>query len=386
MIKGLAAALMGLWLGIGSALAQSPQDELKAVRGRIEELEKRILDQEQSRKETAKAVRNTTREMQDARRRLKEIQSRAKLLQTQLDALATQRTQLDKALGAQRSGLSRLVYRQYLSGAPQSLQLMLSGKDAAQVSRELHYLTYVSKSRGQIIADLRSNLAQLEQVSVQTEEKKKEIEVLGQQAQAERTRVEAQLKDREGALNKVSGDLRRTREEIETLKKNEKTLAALVKHLSREKDRKARAKRAKERNSDPAPDGVFARLKGKLRLPVMGDVTHRFGAARADTGLSWKGVIISAEPGEPVKAIAPGQVAYADTLRGFGKLMILDHGDGYMSLYGNNRALSRKAGETVEAGEHIATVGKGDLDGESGLYFEIRVQGKPVDPMKWMAR
>lgn len=368
----------------------SPQDELKAVRGRIEALEKRIQDQEQARQETAQAVKSSTLEMQDARRRLKEIRSRAKVLQGQLDELTLQRATLDKTLATQRESLSRLAYRQYLGGAPQSLQLMLSGKDAGQVSRELHYLTYVSKSRGQVIADLRQNRAQLEQVSVQTEEKKKEIETLVQQTQSEEKRLQSELKQREGNLSKASGELQRSREEIEALKKNEKTLATLVSHLAREKARKNKKKREKEGKGaavpDPLSDGVFARLKGKLRLPVIGDVTHRFGTARSDTGLSWKGIIIAAAPGEAVKAVAEGQVAYADTLRGFGKLMILDHGDGYMSLYGNNRSLSRKVGEKVEAGERIATLGSSDGGGESGLYFEIRVQGKPVDPMKWMAR
>lgn len=382
----LAAILWAACLGLlcAQASAQTPQDELKAVRGRIEALEKRILDQEQARRESAKAVRHSSKEMQDAHRRLKEIHSRAKLLQTQMDELAAQRAGLDKTLTTQREVLSRLVYRQYLSGAPQSLQLMLSGKDAAQVSRELHYLTYVSKSRGRIVADLRQNLAQLEQVSARTEEKKKEVESLGQQAAAEQKRLEAELKDHEGTLSKVTGDIQRTREEIENLKKNEKTLAALVKHLTREKGRKPAARRKGGRN--PEPDGVFARLKGKLTMPVIGDVVRRFGSARSDTGLTWKGIVVAAEAGEAVRAVADGQVAYADSLRGFGKLLILDHGDGYMSLYGYNRALHRKAGEKVEAGDRIAIVGAGDGAGESGLYFEIRVQGKPVDPMKWVAR
>lgn len=368
----------------GLASAQSPQEELKAVRGRIEALEKRILDQEQARRESAQAVRHTSKEMQDARRRLKEINNRAKLLQAQMDELAAQRAGLDKTLTNQREVLSRLVYRQYLSGAPQSLQLMLSGKDAGQVSRELHYLTYVSKSRGRIIADLRQNLAQLEQVSAQTEEKRQEIEILGQQAAAEQKRLESELKQSEGTLNKVSGDIKRTREEIENLKKNEKTLAALVKHLAREKGRKPAGRRPASRN--PEPDGVFARLKGRLPLPVMGDVVRRYGSARDDTGLTWKGIVIATEPGEIVRAVADGQVAYADSLRGFGKLLILDHGDGYMSLYGYNRSLARKAGEKIQAGERIGAAGSGDGAGESGLYFEIRVQGRPVDPMKWVAR
>ena len=123
-----------------------------------------------------------------------------------------------------------------------------------------------------------------------------------------------------------------------------------------------------------------------LRLPVIGELVNRFGSLRPDSGLSWKGLFISARPGREVKAVAGGRVVYADWLRGFGNLLILDHGDGYMSLYGNNESLLKAVGAEVRAGDAIALSGSSGGIPESGLYFEIRHQGRAIDPLDWIAR
>ena len=369
--------------------ADTPSEELRAVRGRIDQLEKQIAEKEQTRQEAAKAVKSSDREIGDARRKLKVLQEKQKTLQSQLHELGRQRTSLNQTLAEQRTLLADLVHQQYLRGAPESLQLVFTGRDANQVSRNLYYLSYISKSRGQVIADLRESLGQLDHLAVQTEEKSKELEALHNEAEKEKKRLEKERQAREGLLNKVATDIQKHKEEVETLKKDEQRLASLVAHIARELAKKSkRGKILKKNLKTPEPTGevTFAKLKGKLRLPVIGELTNRFGSPRSDTGLSWKGLVIATQNGETVKAIASGEVAYADALRGFGKLLILDHGDGYMSLYGYNQSLARKVGDKVNAGDKIALTGSGDGSGESGLYFEMRVQGKPVDPMKWMAR
>lgn len=130
--------------------------------------------------------------------------------------------------------------------------------------------------------------------------------------------------------------------------------------------------------------GRFVRLRGKLRLPTRGDVTNRFGTMRPEGGISWKGLFIRAGSGQSVHAIAPGQVVFADWIRGFGNLLILDHGDGYMSLYGYNEALLKSVGQRVKSGEQIATVGNSGGAAEAGVYFELRHQGRPFDPLAWV--
>jgi len=135
------------------------------------------------------------------------------------------------------------------------------------------------------------------------------------------------------------------------------------------------------------PQGLpFARLKGRLDAPLKGETIGRFGEARADGGAIWKGVFIRADEGDEVRAVAPGEVVFADWLRGFGNLVIIDHGDGYMTIYGNNDILVAALGQKVLGGQAIASVGVDGGTRESGLYFEIRHRGEPVDPMKWVRR
>jgi len=138
--------------------------------------------------------------------------------------------------------------------------------------------------------------------------------------------------------------------------------------------------------AEPNADNLgvnFSALKGRLRLPVRGDVTNRFGASRADSGISWKGLFIKANEGAEVKSIATGNVVFADWMRGFGNLIIVDHGDGYMSLYGNNQSVLKRVGETVHAGDAIASVGNSGGNETNGLYYELRRQSRPFDPLSW---
>ncbi len=131
---------------------------------------------------------------------------------------------------------------------------------------------------------------------------------------------------------------------------------------------------------------AFESLRGKLKLPARGELAGRFGTPREDGGVTWKGVFIKAESGQSVRAVADGRVVFADWLRGFGNLLILDHGNGYMSLYGNNESLLKSVGENTQSGENIASVGSTGGALESGVYFELRHEGKPFDPMKWIGR
>jgi len=131
-------------------------------------------------------------------------------------------------------------------------------------------------------------------------------------------------------------------------------------------------------------DGHFPRLKGALKLPVKGELLAHFGSARQGGGPAWKGIFIQAPEGSEVRAVGPGRVVFAEWLRGFGNLIIIDHGDQYLSIYGNNEALLKQPGDVVEAGELVATAGNSGGNPETGLYFELRYQGKPFDPLTWM--
>jgi septal ring factor EnvC (AmiA/AmiB activator) len=131
---------------------------------------------------------------------------------------------------------------------------------------------------------------------------------------------------------------------------------------------------------------TFQTLKGKLKLPVRGELQGRFGSPREDGGVTWKGLFIKADNGHAVHSVADGQVVFADWLRGFGNLLIVDHGSGYMSLYGNNESLLKQVGDATQSGETVASVGSSGGALQTGVYFELRYEGKPFDPMKWVGK
>jgi septal ring factor EnvC (AmiA/AmiB activator) len=192
-------------------------------------------------------------------------------------------------------------------------------------------------------------------------------------------------------VQRLAGEIARGRREIGRLKRDEARLAKLVQEITRALASRAERDRRGGQSIDSVADASvsslpFANLKGRLKLPVRGELSGRYGGAREESGATWKGLFIRAVTGETVHAVADGRVVYADWLRGFGNLLILDHGKGYMSLYAYNEALLRKVGEKVRGGDPLAQVGASGGSADSGLYFELRRDGKPFDPMAWVAQ
>ena len=274
-----------------------------------------------------------------------------------------------------------------MAGTPQPLQLALNGDDPNRLPRDLYYLAQIARARTALVARLRGNLASLTEVARETGARKAELAVLEKRQGEENRRLERENQARRVVLQKISLQIATQRRELSTLKRDEARLTRLVEGLGRAlappKPRTGALRN--DRLPDASADGrPFADLKGRLALPVRGELRGRFGTPRADGGLTWKGVFVATGSGQEVKAVAGGRVVYADWLRGFGNLLIIDHGGGYMSLYGNNEALYKQAGDAARAGEAVASVGATGGGVESGLYFELRHQGKPFDPLSWV--
>jgi murein hydrolase activator len=222
-----------------------------------------------------------------------------------------------------------------------------------------------------------------------------ELNAIAVEQEAQRRRLEQEKQARAKVLTKISRDIQRQRREIGTLKRDENRLTQLIERLNRIIARtpaprapRSTAQAPRLRNDRlPAKTtdaGPFEDLKGRLALPVRGELANRYGSPRSDGGLTWRGLFIAAKAGEEVRAVAPGRVVFADWLRGFGNLLILDHGDGYMSLYGYNETLYKQVGQTIAGGDVVAAVGNSGGSADSGLYFELRHQGKPFDPLTWV--
>ncbi len=372
--------------GVASAATTPPQkEELNQLRGRIEALQKRLAAAEGARGEAADALQDSEHAISESNRTLRELAGQQRDIQSRLAELQQQGKRAGGDIQTQQRLLARQLYQQYVGGQADTLKLLLNREDPNQIARELHYLTYLSRLRNDLIGGLRTNLARVDSLTQETRQQSNELAAVQAAQQNQRDRLESEKRARREVLLKVSRQIESQRREITTLQRDEQRLAKLVEQLGQVIARSRAETLRNDRVPDAATDGsAFVDLKGKLNLPVRGELRGRFGSPRVDGGLSWKGVFIASPARQEVRAIANGRVVFADWLRGFGNLLIIDHGGGYMSLYGNNESLFKQVGQAAKGGETVATVGNSGGNTDYGLYFEIRHQGKAFDPLSWV--
>ena len=377
-----------------AAPAGAKREELKGLQERIQALQKDLAKTEGSRADAAEELRETEQAISDANRRLRELNGERARVQATLDNLNIQSQKLSSRIAAQQAQLGRLLTRQYYAGETDALRHLLSGDDPNQLARDAHYLGLLSHAKAGLIRDLGGILEEKKHLASLAHDKNAELAEIEKNRQRERTGLVEQQKKRQAVLARLADRIKTQRREVEKLKRDEKRLAKLIEGLGRivSKPKPPASSRAQapalrnERTPDAAlPADAFARQKGRLALPTRGELANGFGTPRQDGGTTWKGVFIRADGGAEVKAIAPGRIVFADWLRGFGNLAIVDHGDGYLSVYGNNESLYKAVGDPVKAGETIASVGNSGGNPETGLYFELRHLGQPIDPLKWVS-
>lgn len=387
------AVLLALFLGAGAAAAAASatraKEDLRELRGKIEALQKRLADAEESKTEATDALKASERAISDATRSLRELEQQSREASQRLAGLRAASQENETTIRAQQSLLAKLLYQQYLGGRSESLKLLLNRENPNQIARQIHYFGYISRARTDLIEGLRSRLARLKDLAQEVEQQVTELAAIAAEQTAQKRRLEQEKRARGQVLTKISRDIQKQKREIGTLRRDENRLSRLIEQLgkiiSRTPPRTPAPRLKNERLPDETGDGTpFQALKGKLNLPVRGELANRFGSPRSDSGLMWKGLFIASKAGEEVRAIAAGRVVFADWLRGFGNLLIIDHGDSYMSLYGNNETLYKRVGDTLRGGETIATVGNTGGNADSGLYFEVRFQGKAFDPLTWV--
>ncbi len=380
------ALVGGLLCAFAMPAAAAPKAELRELRSRIQSLQKKLDSTQASRTEAADALKQSERAISDINRRLHGLDQQQNGVRQALGRLQQQRGRTRQDIEAQQTRLGALLYQQYLHPEGDYLSLLLNRQDPNRIARELQYYGYISRARAALITELGRNLRQLQGLTDDTRRKDDELARIRNQQAEQKVKLQQQQDSRKEALARLSRQVDSQRQQIGRLQRNEKRLTALVERLGRLAAKKRPRSGLHNRQLPEASlSGIsFPRLKGKLHLPVVGELVSRFGSPRQDTGIPWKGLFIRARAGQPVKAIASGRVVFADWLRGFGNLLILDHGDGYMSLYADNESLYKQVGDEVRAGDTIATVGNSGGNLESGLYFELRYQSKPFDPLTWM--
>ncbi|MGH8725845.1 MAG: murein hydrolase activator EnvC family protein, partial [Burkholderiales bacterium] len=277
---------------------------------------------------------------------------------------------LETAAAGREAAIERMLVARAAAGTPEVLRVALSGNDPADLGRALYYLGHISRAATALLAEQRAAAAELERLGDDAKSRAERLRAIEQASRADRDKVLKERGERRRVLKTLGADIRKNRKEIRVLRADETRLARLVAAIGR--------------SGALSGQEPFSGLRGKLSLPVRGELAGRFGAPRGAAGTEAKGVFIRAPGGQPVRAIARGQVVYADWMRGFGNLLIVDHGESYLSIYANNESLLKELGDAVVSGEPIATTGSSGGNEETGLYFEMRHLGRPFDPLRWV--
>jgi septal ring factor EnvC (AmiA/AmiB activator) len=353
-----------------AAWAASQEENLKALRGRIDAINRELQKKEEATKEARDSLRDSERAISNANRALARSSAEARQVRADAGRITERRHSLQIQISKREAAIERMLVAWSAAGAPDTLRVLLSGDDPADLGRKLHYLGAISRAAAALIGEQRAALAELERLANEARQRAERLRAIEQASRGERDKVLAERRERQRVLKTLGADIRKNRREIQTLRADEARLARLVEALARA--------------ASGALTEPFSALRGKLRLPVRGELSGRFGAPRGAAGMVAKGVFIRAPQGQPVRAIARGQVVYADWMRGFGNLLIVDHGESYLSIYANNETLLKEPGDPVAPGEPIAVTGSSGGNEETGLYFEMRHLGRAFDPLSWV--
>lgn len=365
------------------------KEELQQLREKISSLQQQMQETAASESAAEEALRQSERNISNSKRQLRQLQQKKQQADEKLSTLKQREQQLSHHLREQQQRLSSILRQQYQGGDNEYLRLLLSHRDLNQTSRNIQYFKYIAQSRKKLLDNISNDLIELNRASTATQEQSDKLAQLSQQQQQEVGKLKEQQQIHRRTKARIAAQLKKQRNEISRLKQNENRLEKLIQNISKILKQPSTSGPSTPGNTT-LPDGrfddlPFSKLKGKLALPVKGQLRNRFGDKRADSRLPWKGLFLQAAKETPVKAIAAGQVVFSDWIRGYGNLLVIDHGQSYMSVYGYNNALYKQVGDQVKGGETIASVGNSGGNDTHGLYFELRHKSRPFDPMKWTA-
>ena len=349
----LSLAITSLSPALSTAVAAENQvdnkaRELEQIKAQILQLRRQLSAVEGERREQNSALSMTEKKIGAIARRIRVVGQRLKRQQRRLASLEHERADSRLQLDRHRQVLERQIRAAYAMGRQEKIKILLNQQDPAIVSRLMVYYDYLNAARMEQMGLIQENLRKLARIEREITEEEQRLQQLFTKEEQEKLQLEAAQQDRKQIIAGLSRKLKNKGQELDGLKANEKELESLLINLQ---------EALADIPLDPTSFNPFKTRKGKLPWPTKGQLTARFGTFREVGKLRWDGVLIAAPEGREVRAVHHGRVAFADWLRGFGLLLILDHGDGYMSLYGHNQSLFKETGEWVEPGEVVAQVG-----------------------------
>ncbi len=372
------------------------QQKLKSVQERIQSLQKDIVNKEAIKHDTTIKLQETQRVIADIMNQLQKLTINEKTIHQELQQFKMRHNQLNNSIKKEQNQLEQLLYQQYITKQHSHLQSVFNQNSLNQILRDRYYYKQLLLAGSDSIQRLLNHQQEIATLSKKQQAKQQEIVAIQSQYSSQQEQLTHEKSKQQLLLTQVSNQITQQQEEINRLRSDEKRITQLINKLNetirlqeqQKKHEKASAqKKLTQNNSLPDPPTSNALLhssKNKLNLPVHGKLLNRFGDQRSGKHVTWKGLFIQSSNGSNIKAIADGKVVFADWLKGFGNLLIIDHGKGFMSLYGNNETLYKQVGTAIRTGDIIATVGNSSGSLDSGLYFELRYNGKPLDPLTWI--
>ena len=356
-----------------STALEDREIELESIRTKIKDAQTRISVARQDADLYLEELQQNEMSIMEISNKLESLQNGIKEQLVLLEQLQLESDEQTRLLGLERDLLAQQVRTAYKTGRHDSLKLFLNQEDPELIGRMMTFHDYYNKARVDRISEVKMTLQNLQMVKNRIDEETVKLETLREQQISRLEELKLYRDSRTSIIHKLEEYISKQDSELQNLQVDERELTDLLKNLKQEQSIVAIYE-------DLPP---FDSLKGKLGWPVEGSIITRFGSAKKEGKLRWNGVRIAAGSGSDVKAISPGKVIFADWFRNLGLLIIVDHGEGYMSLYGHNERLMKKAGDFVAKGEILAKVGDTGGQTETALYFEIRQQGEPMDPGLW---
>ncbi len=398
--------------------AQTKQEIAQAAKD-IAELKKQLSKIQQEKSSAEQELKKTETEIGELEKQVNDLQQQEKKTEQELDLLDKQKKKLHSSRLDQQKLIAIQARAAYQAGQQEPLRLLLNQQQPEKFSRNLTYYQYIGKARQQQINEFNETIRQITNISAQITEqqnnlaeqrasllsKQESLKTLRQQRQQKVASLSQQQRKETQSLNTRQADQAALNKVLQTIEATLARQAQEAREAERKRQRliaeqqRQQAEQLLDKQPQPATGkqpqspmvstaithngGNFSTVRGKLPWPVNGWLIAHFGSARGDTRSKWDGVLISSQAGTQVRAIHPGRVVFADWLRGAGLLVIVDHGDGYLSLYGHNQSILSRPGDMVQTGQAISTVGNTGGQDQAALYFAIRQKGKPADPTQW---
>lgn len=374
---GALCFFLTVWLILCTpAVVADQQAELRKLQENIQKLQKELQEVQGTRSELQQDLQKSESEIGELLKKINKMQQNIKDQNQQLDTLNKERDQLNEARRRQQDQIANQVQAVYQAGQQSQLKLLLNQESPERLTRMLGYHQWIFSAHREKLATYASTLDQLEKLEPQILQKLETLETSQQQLDRQHQQLKQQQNQRQKTLASINNSIRNKDEELRQLQEDQQRLQRLLQEVSR------------ALGQAPLPSGneSFSSRKGRLPWPIQGRVASRFGSPRIGGQMPWSGMLINANAGQAVVAVHHGRVVFADYFRGHGLLLIVDHGEGYLSLYAHNQSLFKATGDWVKAGDAVASVGNSGGREQTGLYFEIRHQGKPIDPSPWLAR